>query len=111
MRLLPNISYGTEGYPEKVARRLRVLNVTTWSDSAVASSFAIADAFDPNLWTVAGISAVVACLLAAVPLLHRFDELAAVLAFGVVAYGAIFLICSMLGTDSGMQIQYLALAA
>jgi adenylate cyclase len=30
MRLLPNIRLGAERYPEKVARRLRTLNIGTW---------------------------------------------------------------------------------
>lgn len=111
MRLLPNISYGTERYPEKVARRLRVLNCTTWGASAFGSGFAAADAFDPKLRTLMVINIGVACLLAAVPLLHRFGELAAVIAYGIISYVAIFVICAMLGTDCGMQIQYLALAA
>ena len=29
-RFLPNIRYGTERYPEKIARRLRALNVAAW---------------------------------------------------------------------------------
>ena len=42
MRFLPDIRYGTENYPEKVARRLRAFNLTAWSSAAIAaSSFAI----------------------------------------------------------------------
>jgi len=39
LRLISIIRYGTERYPEKVARRLRLLNITTWIVSAVASGF------------------------------------------------------------------------
>jgi len=48
LRLLPNIRYGTERYPEKVARRLRALNITTWIAAVVASGFAIVQSLDPT---------------------------------------------------------------
>jgi hypothetical protein len=34
MRFLPDIRYGTENYPEKVARQLRARNLTTWCGAA-----------------------------------------------------------------------------
>ena len=37
MRLFPNIGFGTELYPERVARRLRVLNVTVWCSALLTS--------------------------------------------------------------------------
>jgi hypothetical protein len=37
MRFLPDIRYGTENYPEKVARRLRALNLAAWIGAAVAA--------------------------------------------------------------------------
>ena len=46
-----------------------------------------------------------------IPLWHRLGPLAAPLAFVVASYTSIFVICSMLGTDCGMQVQYLAIAA
>ena len=59
MRLISIIRYGTERYPEKVARRLRWLNITTWIVSAVASGFATVQFLDPTpgLWRVAAINA------------------------------------------------------
>ena len=41
MRLLPNIRFGTERYPEKVARRLRALNIATWVASATHAFYAV----------------------------------------------------------------------
>jgi hypothetical protein len=58
LRFLPDIRYGTENYPEKVARRLRALNLTTWvSAAAAASGFANYMALEfldpkPGLWKV-----------------------------------------------------------
>ena len=37
LRFLPDIRYGTENYPEKVARRLRALNLAAWIGAAVAA--------------------------------------------------------------------------
>jgi len=68
------ISYGTDGYPEPVARRLRVFDATAWAGSLMVFSFALSDRFSEAL---ASINAVVASALAAIPLLHRFGELAA----------------------------------
>ena len=111
MRLLPNISYGTEEYPKKVARGLRVLNATAWGGSLFVLGFAVYDFLDPKLWSLAVINLVVALFLSTIPLWHRFGSLAAPLMYVAGAYVAVFVICSMLGTDSGMQVQYLAIAA
>jgi hypothetical protein len=56
MRFLPDIHYGTENYPEKVARRLRAFNLTTWCGAAIAvfgfASVVILEFLDPKpgLW-------------------------------------------------------------
>jgi adenylate cyclase len=113
LRLLPNIRYGTERYPEKVARRLRALNMTAWIAAAVGASYSVAQWLDPTpgLWKVAIANAASALVMSAVPLLHRFGPLAAPIGFTVVAYAAIFVICALIGTASGMQLYYLVAAA
>jgi adenylate cyclase len=111
MRLLPNIRYGTEHYPEKVARRLSVLNFAAWCGSILALGFSVNQALDPTLWTLAGTSVLVALFLATIPLWHRFGPLAATLVYLVGNYTAIFIIGSMIGTDSGVQFHYLGIAA
>ena len=72
MRLLPNIRYGTESYPEKVARRLRAVNITAWFAAAVILFFALARLTDPVRWPFGVVTALFAVAIAAVPLLHRF---------------------------------------
>jgi adenylate cyclase len=104
------IGYGTEHYPEKVARGLRVLNATTSGGSVFVLGFALYDAV-AGLWTLVTINVLTALFLAAIPLWHRVGPLAGPLVYIVGSYTAIFVICSMLGTDSGMQVQYLAIAA
>ena len=104
------IGYGTERYPEKIARGLRVLNATTFGGSVFVLGFALYDAI-ANLWTLVIINVLTALFLATIPLWHRAGSLAAPLVYIAGSYTAIFAICSLLGTDSGMQVQYLAIAA
>jgi adenylate cyclase len=107
------IGYGTERYPEKVARRLRALNITTWIAAAVAGGFAVVQVLDPmpGLWRVTLVNALAAPVCAAVPLLHRFGSLAAPLALFVILYGGFFFVVSQLGTGTGLQVYYLVGAA
>src|SRR5215471_18157321 len=41
MRFVPNIRYGTERYPEKVARRLRATNIAAWIGAGTVAFFAV----------------------------------------------------------------------
>lgn len=107
LRLLPNIRYGTERYPEKVARRLRALNLAAWIASASASSFAIAQFLDPALWKVAAINALAAVVCAAIPLLHRFGPLVAVVCFHIFLLVYFFVVLVFLGSGTGTQFFYL----
>ena len=73
MRLLPNIRFGTERYPEKVARRLRTLNIGTWIAAASSVFFAALSFVDlTRLWLVP-VHAVGTLFFAGVPLLHRLN--------------------------------------
>ncbi len=105
MRLLPNIRYGTERYPEKVARRLRALNIATWIASAVASGFAVVQFLDPTagLWKVAAINALAAVVCATIPLLHRLGPSAAIVCFHIFLYAYVSVVLVFLGSGTGMQ--------
>jgi adenylate cyclase len=83
MRLLRVISYGTKGYPENVARRLRAMNIAAWITAALMASFAIRRLIDPpdDKLRPGLVSAAAALCFAALPLLHRFSPLAAPLVF------------------------------
>jgi adenylate cyclase len=113
LRLLPSIRYGTERYPEKVARRLRAVNFTSWLTAVFAFGFAVQQLLDPapDVWKAGTVDLVLVFAMALVPLLHRFGPIAGALAFCISTYIAIFVICAMAGTGSGMQIQFLAVAA
>jgi adenylate cyclase len=111
MRLLQAFSFGTDQYPEKVARRLRVLNLACWSIAPVPLAFAAFYSSGSKLRPVVAIDVVFAISLFAIPLLHRFGPRVAAIVFFAVTYPAAFAICFLLGTDSGMQTQFLAYAA
>lgn len=113
VRLLPDIGYGTRGYPAEIARRLRVLNIGAWMAALLTAGFALnfLASGSPDVLAVGIANALLAIVLAAVPLLHRFGALVGPLTVWIVTNAAIFIICSMVGTDTGMPIQYLALMA
>jgi adenylate cyclase len=110
---LPNIRVGTGRYPEKVARRLRALNLTAWLFAAVGAAYSIAQFLDPTpgLWKPATANAITALLLTSVPLLHRFGPVAAPIGFTIIGYLAIFIDCALLGIGTGMQMYYLVAAS
>jgi adenylate cyclase len=111
MRLLQALSYGTERYPEKVARRLRVFNFGCWSVAFVWLAVAAVYLADIKLRTVVAIQITGAIIFAALPLLHRVDPRAAPVAFVMVCYPATFAVCAMLGTGVGLQLNYMGFAA
>src|SRR5947207_13378441 len=68
LHLIPNIRYGTEGYPDKVARRLRALNITTWAGATLILLFGLLRLFDrttPFTWQLAVANLVAASILIA----------------------------------------------
>ena len=113
MRLLPNIRYGTDPYPEAIARRLRALNITTWVTAALGAGFAVTQLLEPapGLWKPGVLNAVATLIFATLPLLHRLGPLAAPLAFSITAYVVIFFDCVLMGIGTGMQFYYLAITA
>jgi adenylate cyclase len=111
LRLLPNIRYGTEGYPEKVARRLRAVNIVAWFAAAAVAFFAIMRLTDPDTWLFGLVTIAFAAAMAAVPLLHRFGPLAAPIGLYVLVYGHTFRIIYNVGTRDGAFLTYLTAAA
>ena len=114
LRLIPNIRYGTEGYPDKVARRLRALNITTWAGAALILFFGVLRVFDkttPFTWQLAVINLTTAPILAALPLLHRFGSAAAPFALTIIVDGFLFFVSTRLGTGIGVFFYYSAVTA
>jgi adenylate cyclase len=112
MRFLPNIRYGTERYPEKVARRLRALNVAAWLCAIVPAIFATIRFLDPrpDVWTRGILNALFSATLVCLPLLHRFGPLVAPLVFAAIFYAFLFRNTYQIGTDGGSYLSYFAAA-
>lgn len=108
-RLLPNIRYGTERYPEKVARRLRALNIAVGLGATMTAVFAVMRLLDPapGMFRRGVVNAAFAVMIASIPLLHRFGQLVAPLAFVVLAYAIIFRTSVQMGTGGGAYLHYL----
>ena len=113
MRFLPDISYGTENYPEKVARRLRALNLIAWSTAAITIGFAVVDFLDPKpwLWKHVTICVLTALIWASIPFLHRLGILWQTLILVLTTYAHFFAIIYMFGTGTGLQMAYLVAGA
>jgi adenylate cyclase len=110
VRFLPNIRYGTERYPEKIARRLRVLNVAAWLSALVPAIFATIRFLDPRpeIWTRGLVNASLAVAVACLPLLHRFGPLAAPLAYVAITFTFLFRAIYQAGTENGAYLYYLS---
>lgn len=107
MRLSSVIRFGTERYPEKVARRLRALNLTAWSTSALHAGYALILIFVPTLHWLALTNAVAMVLYAGAPLLHRLSPLAAPIAVTVLVDVDLLIYICLIGTGIGIQFYYL----
>jgi adenylate cyclase len=110
-RLLPNIRYGTEAYPEKVARRLRATNFAAWLAAAVIAGFALQRLLNPGPWYWGIGTMLTAAAMASVPLLHRFGPFAAPVTLIAIVYAHIFRVVYNLGTADGSFLGYLTAAA
>jgi signal transduction histidine kinase/CheY-like chemotaxis protein len=111
LRYLPNIRYGTESYPEKIARRLRALNLAAWIGAAISTGLAVIQFLDPRpgIWKIAAVNAVSATVYAATPLLYRFGPHWAVTIL-FIAYAHFFVIAWLTGSGGGTAMFYLAFA-
>lgn len=114
MRFIPNIGYGTEGYPDKVARRLRAFNIAVWTGAAVILFFGVLRYFDkttPFTWQLAVANLTTAPILAALPLLHRFSSAAAPFALTLIGDAFLYYVSSRLGTGIGVFFYYSSFTA
>jgi adenylate cyclase len=105
MRFVPSIRYGTERYPEAVARRLRAVNITAWLVAVALALFAIKRPTDPDRLTI-----LTAICVASVPLLHRFGPVAAPLALILLIYVQACRIVITVGTGDAVWLVYLTSA-
>lgn len=113
MRAFPSIAYGTKDYPEKVARRLRAVNMAAWFVASTTLFFAVLRFLDPRPEMLprafANLGATI--VLASVPLLHRFGPLAAPLVLIGFVYAFLVYVVMQVGMDGGSWLAYLSAAA
>jgi len=107
------VAAGTEGYPRPVQRRLRILNVMCYLIAVATLGYAFQyilmgyQTFKPVIWINFGL--VVVAL--AVPLAHRFSEIAGGLMIAIAELAALTAFTAYLGRPSGIQLQLIVGAA
>jgi adenylate cyclase len=111
VRLRDIIAFGTERYPEKVARRLRAVNITAWLAALLPACFTIIRLLDAERWHWAIVNASFAIGLAAIPLLHRFGPQVGPMVLVVIGYAHLFRLDYEAGTGFGAHLGYLTAAA
>jgi adenylate cyclase len=112
MRLLSDIRFGTERYPEKVARRLRTVNFGSRLAAAGHGFFAaVSFAYFAQFWWLALVHIALMLLFAGIPLLHRLGPQAGGVATLVLFYLDIIAFICLIGTGAGIQLHFLAAVA
>jgi adenylate cyclase len=106
-------SYGTEGYPPRVRRRLQIMNVTAYVVALFTLIYAIQQMFlDFQTWKpVILINLVMAAVAATIPFLHRYGELAGPVVILLSELCGIFVLTYYIGRDAGLHLQYFAMPA
>jgi adenylate cyclase len=112
-RLTRLAGYGTAGYPPSVRRRLRILNVAAYLIATFNLIYALQQVvLDYQTWKpVILINLVLTAIALSVPFLHRFNEVAGALTLAISENIGLFVLTYILGTESGLHIQYFAAVA
>jgi adenylate cyclase len=107
------VALGTEGYPPRVQRRLRILNVVAYLVAFFTFAYALQHIFvDHRLWApVIVINLALAGVALLVPLAHRISDIAGGLMIAIAEWTALFFLTAYLGRSSGIHIQYAVGAA
>jgi len=104
---------GTAGYPPDVKRRLMILNMIAYLIAASTLGYALQHAtlayetYKPVIF----INLALVLLAIAVPLSHRFSDLAGGMIIVVSEYVALLSLTAYLGRSSGIHLQYFVAAA
>ncbi|MCV7226706.1 adenylate/guanylate cyclase domain-containing protein [Mycolicibacterium komossense] len=108
----PCVPVRNEHYADSAARRYRVLKITTWIAAVVSGGFGIWQLLGGyGTWPIGVSNVATGVVFLLIPLLAKFGELVAPLAFIVVAYASVFFICWQIGTGSGLQFYLLVSAS
>jgi len=107
-RLVPLISFGTEGYPEKVARRMRIVTAICWLSAVSLYFVALRRLFGPEPGNYGQEPATVATMFLLIPLLHKVSSVAAFVVLIVLAYVDTWRVSFDGGTDGGYWLATIA---
>lgn len=107
------VEAGTLGYDEDTRRRLMILNVVAYLIAVATLAYAIQHAFmDYDVWRpVILINSSLVFAALAVPIMHRWNEIAGAVWLVGAEYVALFALTSYLGRESGVHIQYIIASA
>ncbi|HEU4362300.1 MAG TPA: adenylate/guanylate cyclase domain-containing protein [Mycobacterium sp.] len=102
----------TRHYAQRVSQRLRILKVAAGLAAIISAGFGILELWaDWSIWWLGVANLISAAIFALTPLLYRFGELIAPLAFTGFAYLTTFVVCWTVGTGTGLQFYFLAAAS
>lgn len=107
-----NVPARTQRHADRVASRLRVLNIATWIAVAVSAIFAVTQfVTGTGSWLAGTVNLVATAVYATIPLLYRFGELVAPLVFIFSSYVSLTVIAWEVGTGTGLQFYFLVAAS
>src|SRR5215475_6080396 len=107
------VGYGTAPYPPSVQRRLRIMNVAAFLIALFTLIYTLEQIIlDFQTWKpVIFINLVLIAIALGAPFLHRFNEIAGALTLSISENVGLFTLTWILGTDSGLHMQYFAAVA
>ena len=99
-------------WAEAVSRPQRVLTFAAWISAALTAVLGVLQTITGDRVLYIGlINIATAGLFLCVPLLNRFGNVIAALAFVLIAFSSLTFVGSQIGTDSGVQFYYLVSAS
>ncbi len=101
----------TPYHAERADRHRSVLNVTAMISAAITAFFGVQGLFIGQDWWVTAVNLGSAVVFVMIPRLCGMHEIVAPLAFFVVSYLTITVLCIYLGTGSGLQFYFVVAAA
>ncbi|HYN00412.1 MAG TPA: adenylate/guanylate cyclase domain-containing protein [Aestuariivirgaceae bacterium] len=109
-RIVRLSAYGTQGYPARIRRRLKIMNVTAYVIVVFTLIYAVQQMFlDFETWKpVIFINLAMATVAATIPFLHRYGELTGPVVILLSELTGIFALTYYIGRDSGLHLQYFA---
>jgi adenylate cyclase len=107
------LDLGTAGYPQRIRRRLKILNAVAAlivvSSTLYALTYALSDPRAYRWLIIINLGLIAVAL--SIPALHRVNEICAGLVLGITECVALFGLVALLGRESGIQLNMIVGAA